>query len=319
MVKILVMGDLHLSEKTPVHRKDNYVLAQLNKLKDIRILIDEYNVHSVICAGDVFDKPVVSIPWLMTVSVCLEQWKVPVYTTPGNHDLYNYSLDTYYRTSLMLLEKLVPNLEVCTSNTGIIGPEGVNLEFQEHSADVDTNRLNAYSMNNLLGNHVNIKTAHGMLLDHKPPVEPYTLLDNLDTHADVLITGHDHKGYGVVKVNDTLCINLGSIMRSASNEVDRRPRVGILDTETLEVEVINLKSAEPGLTVFDMESVKDKKERDEYVSNFKELVDGLDTDVSLSNSDLLKSVANQIESKHDVVDVCLQRLEQQQLGGLDND
>lgn len=315
MTKLLILGDLHITDKRPVNRKDDYQAAISNKLIEIFGIAKERKVEAILCMGDVFNNPTVSITLLMWATELFEQCPVPFYVTPGNHDLFSYNLNTYNRTSLMLLSRLVPNFHVKTSrdHSTLIGNS--RIDFQEHSANVDTENLNAYYMDNTDDASVNIKVVHGMLLDHEPPFEPYTTLDKVDTNADVLLTGHDHRGFGVKKVGDTLCVNLGSLMRSASNEVDRRPRVGVLDTDTIQVEVLNLNTAEPGLSVFDMQAVQDKKERDEYVKNFKNLVDDLKTETDLSSEALLKTVAKQLKSDKNVLNLALDRLVQQQQGG----
>jgi DNA repair exonuclease SbcCD nuclease subunit len=54
-LNVLFVGDNHISARTPANRKDNYLEATLNKLKDCLELGVKHKVDAIVLLGDVFD------------------------------------------------------------------------------------------------------------------------------------------------------------------------------------------------------------------------------------------------------------------------
>ena len=67
---------------------------------------------AIIEPGDTFDRPEVTTSVLLEFAKVLKESPVPIYTTAGNHDIYGCNLATYERTSLRVLELIVPQLTV---------------------------------------------------------------------------------------------------------------------------------------------------------------------------------------------------------------
>ena len=51
----ILTADIHLTDKTPVSRTDDYIQAQERKLKFLAGLSQENDNCLILCAGDVFD------------------------------------------------------------------------------------------------------------------------------------------------------------------------------------------------------------------------------------------------------------------------
>src|SRR5690606_20587667 len=83
---------------------------------------------------------------------------------------------------------------------------------------------------------VTIHVTHGMLLASSPPSPDmrWTSLEevaSLPNAPDVLINGHDHIGFGVRRVGQTLFINPGALCRLSADvrEIDRTVQVALLE------------------------------------------------------------------------------------------
>ena len=115
MVKFLFVGDLHLRGTNPRNRIDDYKEVAKQKLKEVFKIAVDNAVDAILQPGDIFDRPEVGIAVLLEFAEVLKESPVNIYCTLGNHDIYGYNVDSYYRTSLRLLEMLVPQLTVIRS------------------------------------------------------------------------------------------------------------------------------------------------------------------------------------------------------------
>jgi len=243
MVKFLFVGDLHLRGTNPRNRIDDYKEAAKQKLKEVFKIAVDNAVDAILQPGDIFDRPEVGIAVLLEFAEVLKESPVNIYCTLGNHDIYGYNVDSYYRTSLRLLEMLVPQLTVIRSASDkpiylAKGHYKVYLTATPYSKDMD---INGYGYGPDVdypeGNRIGVHIAHGMLLDHRPPFDRYSDLYKVDTTADIILTGHDHLGYGIYhrSADDKLFVNPGSLLRmSASvNEMERQIRVALIKIDEI--------------------------------------------------------------------------------------
>ena len=102
---------MHIRGTNPRNRKDNYKEALIAKFREIFALAKYKGVTAIIQPGDTFDRPEVTTSVLLEFAKVLKESPVPIYTTAGNHDIYGYNLATYERTSLRVLELIVPRLQ----------------------------------------------------------------------------------------------------------------------------------------------------------------------------------------------------------------
>ena len=324
MSKFIFVGDLHLRGNNPRNRIDDYQEAADMKLREILRGADDLNADAILIPGDVWDRPEVAIGVLLHYAKILNTSPCPIYTTIGNHDIYGYNLSTYERSSLKLLELLVDKLHV-------LGPSdveyvnGAYITATPYSGDMD---IDGYGYGGPLPEETDddiprIHLAHGMLLDHKPPFDRYTLIDDCKTSADLVLVGHDHLGFGVHKRKDgKIFCNPGALMRmSASiNEIERPVQVAIItidDTTWLkfariDIQLMPLECAKPGDEVLDRSKIDEAKARQYAMDNFSTLIQSHTGQKVIADvNQIVEEIAKQGEYAPEVVKTALEILDRQ--------
>lgn len=282
MTKFMIIGDLHIQLSTPQHRLTSVQDALVAKFQEIGELCTQHNISFVVITGDIFNSGQVNNNTLLFAAKLFEYIKCPIYTIPGNHDLFNWNIKTYYRTSLYLLSLIAENLMVITTpKQGFKLGDGINkvyLTGQHFCDEIDKDGF-GYSRDSEVDVPVdcfNVHVVHGMLLEHKPPFNTYTLIKDVKTNCDMVITGHDHIGYGTLKYNGVVFCNPGSILRtSASNaEITRKIKVSVCTVKykTATMEDIVLTSALPGNEVLDRTKIDETRERNYAMEEFSTLL-----------------------------------------------
>lgn len=326
MVKFLFVGDWHLRGNNPRNRTDDYPDVAKEKLREVFKIAVDNGVDAILQPGDIFDRPEVGIAVLLEYAQVLKECPVDIYCTIGNHDIYGYNVDSYYRTSLRLLEMLVPNLHVIQSSSDkpIYVSKGryrVYLTATPYSKDMDINGYGyspdvEYNDPDAIGVHI----AHGMLLDHKPPFDRYSDLYKVDTKASVILTGHDHMGYGIYNrsADGKLFVNPGSLLRMSASvgEITRQVRVALITIDdikgTYSADFIPIESAKPGEEVLDRSRIEEEKERQYAMENFSALIQGhTGNKVLMDINQIIDQVAAEEKYNPDVVRTALQIIDGQ--------
>jgi len=315
-MKLLFMGDIHIRGNNPRNRIDDYKEACKLKLYEVWQIAAVNKVEAILQPGDIFHSPEVAISTLLEFAKVFKDAPCPIYCTIGNHDVYGYNLDTFGRTSLQLLELLVPNFHVIQISQDIRkhNPEPNSLDdtvhvgFNPYRTDIDTSPV-GYQMCEY-EQLTNILVVHGMLLDHELPYEGRsTNLYHVDTNAKIILSGHDHTGFGVIKRHDgKLFCNPGALMRiSASQaEIDRTIQVAIIDTAAEEISLVPLKCAKPGDEVLDRSKIVENQERQYAMEEFTALIQADGKAVKLNIPDIIDQISKQEKIQQNVIDKTLE-------------
>lgn len=321
MSKFIFVGDLHLRGNNPRNRIDDYQTAANNKLCEILRMANEIQADAILIPGDIWDRPEVSIGVLLHYASILNTSPCPIYTTIGNHDIYGYNLSTYARSSLKLLELLVNGLHVIGLDDAVaVGMGDSYITATPYSGDMDIDGF-GYGFNdgysNIYDGTPRIHIAHGMLLDHTPPFDRYTLIDNCKTDADLILVGHDHTGFGIIKRSDgKIFCNPGALMRmSASiNEIERPVQVAVItvDKSNIDVQLVPLTSAKPGDEVLDRSKIDEAKARQYAMDNFSMLIQThIGQSATVDINQIVDAIAKQEEYAPEVVKTALEIIDRQ--------
>lgn len=98
------------------------------------------------------------------------------------------------------------------------------------------------------------------------------------------ITGNS--SWGIKEINNTKFINIGSLGRRTKDEINIKPSVLLIDTDTKELKIIKLKSAKAGNKVFDLEKIKTLEEFDDNIDEFMASIE----DAELESIDLIGKI-----------------------------
>lgn len=317
-MKFLFVGDLHLRGTNPRNRTDDYKEAVKAKLREVFTLAEQQQVKAILCPGDIWDRPEVSIGVLVEFMGVFRECPVDFYTCAGNHDIHGYNLDTYDRTSLRLLTELAPKFRVFSESQVMVYPD-VAITFAPYSNRMDRDGYG-------YGTHwqdeqLKIHIAHGMLLDHTPPFDRFTLLQEVQTTADLILTGHDHHGYGIYRRSDgKVFCNPGSLTRlsASAGELERPIQVAlihVLDKQTFDIQLIPLQSAKPGNEVLDRSKIEADQKRQYAMEEFAALIQtGTGEKVLLNINDIVEAIAKQEALAPEVVNKTLEKIQKQRLG-----
>ena len=249
MSRLLVVGDLHISNKTPSSRLDeDYLETCRGKLQQVVTL--SQNVDATLLTGDLFNSP--NPPYtvlIMFLTDFLSQFTSPVFTILGNHDVFSRSLKTLTRTAAYLLREV--------GQLRIISPLTENpIQLSDSCIYVGKETKDHY-------HGTKIEMIHELLTERLEfigtiPVEEY------HTEADIVISGHYHPGFEKW-VGPVFFLNPGSLLRTNVGEKDRQPKVAILDTKTTEVTLVDIKTtgseifremSSPGDSIMDSEGLR---------------------------------------------------------------
>ena len=326
MVRLLATGDLHYRSTSPRARTDDFRAALEKKLLEVFDLARRDGCLGIIIPGDIVDTPGIALPTLVELCLLLAQSPCPIYTVPGNHDLWGGSPDTVDRTPYGALARfgLIRDL---SKSAYLVS----DMSLTGHGYDADTDRDIAqytphprpepsWQQPSLLQQsprqpsslqqsaqqpsslqqsaqqpsslqrspqrpsslqqfsqqpsslqqsaqqpflrRIRVHVAHGMLLERAPGhvLSRYTLASDvaaLEEAPDVLVVGHEHAGFGVLRLSHTTFANPGALCRLSASTVEmaRQVRVCLLTLSPeatgtpgggIEAELLPLASARPG-------------------------------------------------------------------------
>lgn len=319
MIKLIYIGDPHIRGTNPRNHTGDYKQLLINTFREVFKQATENGVKAILCAGDMFDKPEVSTGVLLEFADVMNESPVPIYTTPGNHDLYSYNLSTFWRSSLALIERLVPQVHVIQDPGKPILINsidcGVSITFTPFTSEMDRDGY-GYSPEVDIEGYYKIHVAHGMLLDHTPPFDRFTLVQEVKTTADLVLTGHDHIGYGIYNRPDgKVFANIGSLSYLAASvgEMERTIQSLLIEVgpgNTLQrLETQQLHSALTGPEVLDRSKIEAEQKRQYAMEQFSALIQTKTGDAVLLDIDgIVEQIAAQEELKPEVVQLALEKI-----------
>ncbi len=285
MFKAIVTGDLHFRGTNPRARLDDFQEALETKLSEVVSIAHLYKTDCIIIPGDIFDGPAAS--WgtvarlmriLYTTANC------PVLTVNGNHDIFGGNKQSKFRTPYGFLVQTGFLWDV--EEAQFDGPENVIITGCGFDTNTDTKTPEGkaqFSPRLYVEGAFQIHVVHSMLLDRDPGFDmKHTLISQVQTKADVVISGHCHHGLGIgsyvchCRNDGVLFINPGALCRLSAHtsEIERTVQVALLTVENGQAaaELIPLKSARPGHEVLSREHIEAAAEREGRIDEFLKLL-----------------------------------------------
>ncbi len=339
----IICGDLHYRGANPRARLDDYKTALNKKLHEVFSIAARYNAKAIICPGDIFDSPSVALGTIAELGLnialtlkakilgnSLQESPCPILTVPGNHDLWGHNPASKPRTPYGFLAMLgyVWDLTEEPFEAGInpyadiiITGHGFNVETDtplgKEQFDPATQFVQLEDSNDF-----RIHVVHANLMDHSPSFDMrHTLISQVETTANVIVSGHLHTGFGnsyIYRRDDgVLFINPGALCRLSAHhaEMERTVQVALITVHEgkengweCEAELIPLKSAAPGHEVLSRAHLEAEAEREERLEKFLNLLTSEGESKFLEVRDILEDIAAREELPQEVQREALRRV-----------
>lgn len=232
-MKLLWRTDVHLSERNPRSRTDNWREAIMNKLRQVGRIADEIGAEAVLDGGDFFD---IKSPsrnshdLIREVAELHAEYPCPVYANVGNHDCvygdYTYlpqqPLGVLFSTGVF--KRLFDEHEVTFNKDGVkVRVVGIPYHGTKYDMDRFKNIKKGDEDYLVCIAHVLASKKGGSMFENEDIVK-YSDLKQYD--PDVWLFGHWHKDQGVTEIaTGKWVVNVGSLSRGAlvQDDMDRKP------------------------------------------------------------------------------------------------
>lgn len=318
MISFITRTDVHLSDKPPESRSDDYMETLLGKLRQIGEIARERKVNAVLDNGDFFHNKAASRNSHLLVRRVADlhrSYPCPVYENPGNHDFPYGNVDYVSRQPLGVLfstgifERMLDHRFEDDDGlvVRVIGlpykMEFSVFDFDIERGDEDVLVVCAHTYASPTGTEA---FGREKFLSYQ---------DLAECTPDVFLFGHYHIDQGIQEVLGKKFINVGAISRGSltNDNLSRIPKCGYIRiekdaegevsifTEAIELEV------KPASEVFDLEKheriKQERKDIDEFIQT-------LSRSASVNEEDnILKAVEGLEDFDHDVKNRALQYLE----------
>jgi exonuclease SbcD len=274
-MRLLYFTDDHKRGTSPEKRKDNFPLTLRHKLDEVVNIAREQEVDYVLHGGDFFDVPSPALSICADFLEVYQRFDVPVFTIPGNHDLFGHNIETLQRTMLGFAARLgivhlVGREPIYLEKKGVrvqLTGQGYHFEMDRRDRKLD------YVVEKKDCDYA-VHMVHGMLLQRSLfPGAYYTLIEQIwDTEADFTLAGHNHLGFPDTEKDGKYFLNPGALVRLSNHqqEMKRPVQVVVIDLSGSRpvYEKIRLKSAAPGEDVLDRSRLEEAAFREQKLASY---------------------------------------------------
>lgn len=280
MIRLVTRTDVHLSDKGPQSRTDDWASAVLDKLKQVGLVAEKVGASAVLDNGDFFhikSPQRNSHDLIRRVADLHAKYPCPVYANVGNHDcvygdiryLDKQPLGVLFSTGVF--QRCYDEYEAVFEKDGVkVRVVGIPYHGTEYQMERFVQLRKGDENHLIVMAHVLASPQGGSMFEGEDIVR-YQDLADLD--PDVWVFGHWHKDQGVVRVGEKLVVNIGSLTRGSlsQDDLNRKPACSVLTCleDRVEVSVVRLRVA-PSAQVFDLEKKFRGEVRDMTVSGFVE-------------------------------------------------
>lgn len=315
----ITANDIHISDKNPRSRIDNFKETVLNKLSQMRMACNKLNADGAIIAGDLYN---IKIPTKNSHNFNkffvkeFNQFKCPIYMIEGNHDLTSGRLDSIEEQPLGVLfedgtlkqlrHEIIEKEGAKVSLVGI--PFSENLELSELKIPPKDD-----CVTQICAMHLYASLKGGVLFENR--LYGYDELSELS--PDIFVLGHYHIDQGVHKEGGKHYINIGSLSRGtlAEDDINHHPQVGFIkinvkdNNPTYNIKSIRL-NVKPANEVFDLEKKKEIEKEKQEIDFFVDKLAAETSAEDIKNSDTIDSLIEKMDITKEVKNRVLNLIEE---------
>lgn len=256
-VDAIFLSDIHIMERVPLCRTDDFLKTIVNKMEQLKKVQEKYRCP-IFIGGDIFDVSRMSkasdVFWIKF----FESFKYDIIAIPGQHDIPNHNIDKIFDSSLGVVSTALKNFSLHP------------LPFEQ--LDIfswDFGRVKRkIGMIHKLFHHKKddvIKDSSGNKLSSSAKV-----FLKKHTECDVILSGDNHKTF-VVQYENRVLINPGSVFRMRADQIEHQPCFFLYDAEKNKVTPEYLQIKEDVVTREHLEKKEDRQDRmDAYINKLNE-------------------------------------------------
>jgi len=326
MEQLVHITDLHIANRPPVNRVDDYNSSIFAKLKWVCEYCQKCNVKRLVITGDLSHSHKLDDALTNRFVSLILKYELEVIYIYGNHDLEGRNKNFTEMTNFGLLEKY-PWFK-CVTHKPVVGKNYVIAGYD--FGDVSDCEINWVFPVKDCGNKWKILLLHPMLVNEKTLMIDGKIkqvnINEAETDADIALCGHYHDGFDdVVKTvaleQESYWVNPGSMARVEANlkKRNREPRLAHLKifSDRFDIKFVTIPHRPFG-EIFDVEHLKHKKfekiDKDHFTSALKTLAETSvmeDNFVEALASALRKPPAELSECvDKEVIQYCLEKVEE---------
>jgi len=283
---ISILSDLHITDRTPRSRSDDYSETQFNKIRDALVKVrDTWGSKILVIPGDIFDSSRVSdVVKKDYIKLIREEAPlVDILVVFGQHDLRYHSLNTMDNTPLALLEEACENVHILGKTPRVYVDKSSKMKVNFHGYHYGEEIQNVERRDG----EYNVLVAHRMVLkgdEQFIPGTPTNTMFRLLPSYDLILTGDNHQTFSKVSSHDGVVntlINAGSLMRMTSAQKEHVPTLFLHNTNSRNTYIDKLPIL-PASDVF----VKNEEEvqKETQTERFDRLIELLEAQRSTFNS-----------------------------------
>lgn len=293
-VTLVWRTDVHLSDRTPRSRKDNWTDTIIGKLRQVGNIAREVQADAVLDGGDFFDikSPQRNSHSLVRATAEVHRaYPCPVYANVGNHDcvygdyafLPQQPLGVLFATGVFRPCYNEHEVEFTDKATGT-SVRVVGVPY--HGTKYDLNRIANIKKGEedylVIMCHMLASPTGGTMFEGEDIIRYSDLAGH---SADVFCFGHWHKDQGIQEVGyQQYVVNVGSLSRGSlsQDDMERKPACVVMqfDKEGISFDTRRLEVS-PASEVFDVEARIRQEERatavDQFVDSIKATLSGTET------------------------------------------
>lgn len=276
-MRVLLVGDIHLSDRPPSIRTEAYADQIFAKLEYTVGLREELKADAVVWAGDVFHikAPSRTSHYLVQRTATLgKSYGVPWLIVPGNHDMQHDRLESLDRQPLGVLYRAgaIPLI----GEQEVAGETLYGVPYLQQWSDL------RIALRGWREGSARLLVTHAPIF---PPGEtvPYEFIDAEDWGRQMerpghVYYGHIHDLHGAYETENATFCNQGALSRGSLHEstLRRKPAVTLVETDEdgaiafTRYEVPHL----PAEEVFTLAEHRDDEARQERLDEFLSSVEG---------------------------------------------
>ena len=299
MIRLLWRTDVHLSDRPPASRTDDWASTVFDKLGQVRDVARKVNAQAIIDGGDFFH---IKSPTRNSHDLVRRtaehhaNYPCPVYCVPGNHDSIYGDYSFLPQQPLGVLYATGVFRPLYDQHEAVFIQDGLKVRvvgIPYHGTTYDLNRFHAIKKGDedflICIAHV-LASKHGGTMFEGEDIIKYA--DLLGTAPDAYCFGHWHKDQGVEHMGGKSFVNIGSLTRGSLSQDDlsRAPSCAILTCQAgklLEVTTVRLR-VQPPEKVFDLEKrdrqVRQQEDMTSFVDHIKDALVPLNGSVPLMDT-----------------------------------